>query len=88
MGTLQICTGYEGLEDVPAGAAALHAVRPIYEALPGWSQPLDSIQDYAALPPEARAYIARIETLVGVPVSLVGTGPGRDDVIVRGTPFV
>lgn len=87
MGELRICTSYAGLEDVPAGAAALNAVQPVYETLPGWERSLDGVQDYNALPPEAQAYVARIEELLGVPISLIGTGPGRDDVIVRGAPF-
>jgi len=87
MGELKIAVGYEGLDEVPSGAAALEAVRPVYETLPGWTQPLDGIQDFAALPAAARAYVARIEALVGVPVALIGTGAGRDDVIVRGGVF-
>jgi adenylosuccinate synthase len=87
MGELRICTSYAGLEDVPAGAAALNAVQPVYETLPGWERSLDGVQDYNALPPEAQGYVARIEELLGVPISLIGTGPGRDDVIVRGAPF-
>ncbi len=87
MPTLQICTGYVGLDDVPAGAAALDAVQPIYEEMAGWEASLAGVQDFAALPPEARAYVARIEALVGVPIALVGTGAGRDEVIVRGAPF-
>jgi adenylosuccinate synthase len=87
MPSLRICTAYEGLDDVPAGAAGFEAARPVYEELPGWQQPLEGIQDLDALPPEALAYVARIEALLGVPISLVGTGPGRHDVIVRGPPF-
>jgi adenylosuccinate synthase len=87
MPALRICTGYAGLVDVPAGAAALDAVEPQYEEVPGWEQPLAGVQDFEALPTEARAYVARIEALLGVPVALIGTGPGRDDVIVRGAPF-
>lgn len=87
MSHLRICTGYVGLDDVPAGAAALDSVVPIYEEMPGWDRPLDGIQEYDALPPEAKAYLGRIEALLGVPISLIGTGPGRDDVIVRGAPF-
>ncbi len=87
MAEIKVATAYAGLEDVPAGAAALAAVVPEYEVIEGWSEPLEGIQSFAALPPAARRYVERIEALVGVPVVLIGTGPGRDDVIVRGGVF-
>lgn len=87
MGPIRVCVAYEGVDDVPAGAAALDAVVPVYEDLAGWDEPLDGIQDFSALPANARRYVERIEQLVGVPVALVGTGAGRDDVIVRGGVF-
>ena len=87
MGSLRLCVRYAGIDDVPAGATALNAVIPEYEEVPGWEEPLEGLHDFAALPPQARAYIERIEALVGVPVTLIGTGAGRDDVIVRGGVF-
>lgn len=80
---IRVCTSYAGLDEVPAGGDALAAVVPVYETCAGWEGALDGIQSYAALPPEARAYVEWIESLVGVPIGLIGTGPGRDDVIVR-----
>jgi adenylosuccinate synthase len=87
MSTLRICTGYQGLEEVPAGAAALAAVHPAYEEIAGWNEPLEGVTRMEKLPSAARAYIERVEELVGVPIGLVGTGPGRDDVIVRDALF-
>ncbi len=87
IGPLRVCVGYVGVEDVPAGAAALNAVIPEYEEMPGWEEPLEGLHDFAALPANARRYVERIEALVGVPVTLIGTGAGRDDVIVRGGVF-
>ncbi|MSQ02208.1 MAG: adenylosuccinate synthase [Myxococcales bacterium] len=88
METLRICVGYEGLLDVPTGAVALSVVTPIYEDLPGWSESLTGISTFEGLPENARRYVDRIEALVGVPVVVIGTGAGRDEVIVRGRPFV
>ncbi len=87
MGELRVGVGYEGLDGVPAGAAALEAARPIYEVLPGWDEDLTGVSSWDALPVNARRYVERIEALTGVPVVLVGTGAGRDEVIVRGGVF-
>lgn len=87
METLRICTAYEGLDEVPAGGPALAAAVPVYETLPGWEAQLEGVQRLSELPPQAIAYIDRVEKLVGVPIGLVGTGPGRDDVIVRDALF-
>ncbi len=87
MDTLRVCTAYRGLDEVPPGAAALAAVEPVYEDLPGWTEDLSEIRRYEQLPAAARAYVDRLEALVGVPVALIGTGAGRDDVIVRDALF-
>jgi adenylosuccinate synthase len=92
MPTIRVCVAYEGpggraIDDVPAGAEALAVVRPIYEELPGWEASLAGVNRMDALPAEARAYVDRIQALVGVPIGIVGTGPGRDDVIVRDPLF-
>lgn len=83
---LPLCVGYEldgrPLETVPSRVADLERVRPIYEALPGWRTPVAGARRLADLPPEARAYLERIERHTGVPVRWIGTGAGRDDVIV------
>jgi len=87
MEVVRVCTSYAGLDEVPAGAAALERVEPVYEDLPGWSASLAGVTRFDALPGEAQRYVSRLEALVGVPVALVGTGPGRDDVIVRDALF-
>jgi adenylosuccinate synthase len=60
---------------------------PVYESVPGWSQPTAGITSYRALPAEAKAYVARIEELAGVPIDVVSTGPSRDALIMRRHPF-
>ncbi len=57
--------------------------RPEYLEMDGWQQPTRGLRDFNALPAAARAYISRIEELVGVSISMVATGPGREDVIRR-----
>jgi adenylosuccinate synthase len=55
--------------------------------LPGWQASTSGVTTYADLPSEARAYIAHIEALLGIPVDLISTGAGRDDIVVRRHPF-
>jgi adenylosuccinate synthase len=64
------------------GIAQLAECEPIYEELPGWDEDITEIRTRAELPREARAYVARIEDWVGVPVSFIGVGPARHQAIV------
>ena len=84
---LQVCTSYKSrgtvLTEMPGELAHLAACEPIYETLPGWSQPTRGVREYDALPREARAYIARLEEITGVPAAIVSTGSGRDETIFR-----
>ncbi len=62
-------------------AAALERVRPVYETLPGWDEPVGHLQALADLPDNARRYIARIAELCEVPVQIISVGPERDQLI-------
>lgn len=84
MGPLTVGVAYEGLEDVPAGAAALEGVRPVYETMPGWDKDLSGCTRWEELPAACRAYVERIEALVGAPVTMLGVGAGREALILRG----
>jgi adenylosuccinate synthase len=84
---LQVCTscrcrGVE-LRDMPGDLAQLAACEPVYETLAGWSQPTRGVREYHDLPREARAYIARLEEITGVPAAIVSTGSGREETIFR-----
>jgi len=89
--TLKVCVGYrlrgETLDYLPAGLRDQAACEPIYETLPGWSGNTQGIRRLEDLPAAAVAYVRRIETLIGAPVSLVSTSPQRDDTIVLRDPF-
>ena len=74
-------------EILPVGAEELERCEPVYEELPGWKESTVGIKSYAALPKGARAYLERIESLAGVPIDLISTGPDRDETIVRRHPF-
>jgi len=82
---IPVCVAYEGEEDGLPGS--LEDARPMYEALPGWSEDIRDCRTMEALPETCRAYVARIEDLVGLPVELVSVGPGRRETILRGGLF-
>jgi adenylosuccinate synthase len=83
-----LCVAYrlEGrtLMSPPADACLLERVEPVIEFLPGWHEDLRSLRRYDDLPSTARDYLERIETLVGAPVLVVGVGPERSQVLLRG----
>jgi len=89
--TLKLCTGYtidgQHVDIFPVGAEEAARCVPIYEEMPGWTESTVGAKSLAALPATARAYIKRIEELVGVPVDMVSTGPDREETIVLRHPF-
>ncbi len=89
--TLKLCTGYKlngkVVDIFPVGAEEAAACEPIYEEMPGWKEPTVGAKTMDALPATARAYVKRIEELVGVPVDMVSTGPDREETIVLRHPF-
>jgi len=84
---LKVAVAYERdgerTEYFPAefGVEALARWRPVYEELPGWQEDISAACKRADLPPAARDYVARIESWVGLPVTFIGVGPGRDQTI-------
>ncbi|GAB2862687.1 adenylosuccinate synthase [Pseudoduganella ginsengisoli] len=89
--TIKICTGYtldgRTVDIFPVGAEDAARCQPIYEEMPGWTESTVGAKSLAALPANARAYIKRIEELVGVPVDMVSTGPDREETIVLRHPY-
>lgn len=58
-------------------------VVPAYQTAAGWQQSLDGITDYENMPAEARHYIKLLENALGVPISIVSTGPERQQLVLR-----
>ena len=88
---LNLCVGYQldgqSTDLLPLGADEVSRCEPVYETMPGWSGSTVGIKRYADLPPEARAYLTRIENLSRVPVAMISTGPDREETIVLRHPF-
>lgn len=89
--TIKICTGYryndEILETPPFDLEALSECEPIYEEMPGWKSKTFGIKKYDEIPEKARQYIQRLESLCGIPIMIISTGPDRDETIVRQDVF-
>jgi adenylosuccinate synthase len=85
--SISICVGYTcggaTLTEFPADLTRLAGCEPVYQEMPGWSTPTRGATSYDALPSEARAYIARLEEVTGVPASIVSTGSDRSETILR-----
>ena len=83
---LPVCIGYEidGVvtKDFPV-TAKLKKAKPVYEYLDGWKCEIRGIKEYDKLPENCRKYIEFIEKELGVPVTMVSNGPGRDEIIYR-----
>jgi len=85
---LPVCVRYrtrDGSEtrDFPAHQSDFHAAEPVYELMPGWSEPLDRCATADDLPEAARRYVDFVESELDVEVSLVGTGADRASVLTR-----
>ncbi|WP_020482482.1 adenylosuccinate synthase [Methylomonas sp. MK1] len=86
-----ICTAYkingQITETAPLGADQYAACEAVIEEMPGWTGTTAGVTDFAQLPENAKAYIARLEQLVGVKVTILSTGPDRNETIVLENPF-
>jgi adenylosuccinate synthase len=82
---IPVCIGYRiggaPVDDMPSDAESLGLVEPVYEVLAGWGTPTTGARRLADLPPQARAYLDRLEDLVGTPIAYVSVGSRRDQII-------
>jgi adenylosuccinate synthase len=83
---LCVCTRYRGPEGAefdsfPYHQTMLHHVTGEYIDLPGWSEDITDCREESDLPQAARDYLQFMSDFVGVPIALIGVGPGRDEVI-------
>jgi len=87
-----ICTAYKINGEIttiaPLGADQYDACEAVIEEMPGWTDTTAGITEFDKLPANAKAYIARIESLTKVKVAILSTGPDRDETIVLENPFL
>ena len=84
---VKVCTGYSMngtvMRNYPDRPDMLAHAVPVYETLPGWKSSTEGITAFADLPQSAQQIVKIVERETGIPVSMVGTGPSRDAMVVR-----
>ena len=83
---LRVCVRYRGtegaqFEEFPYHQSVLHHAAAEYDELPGFAEDITGARSEEDLPDAAREYLRYIAGFVGVPVVLIGVGPGREQVI-------
>ncbi len=85
--TIQIAVAYDTpagrTQHVPASVSQLAAARPVYETVPGWGEDTTGCSSWDDLPAAARAFVERLEELIGVHFAVVSVGPDREQTIIR-----
>ena len=83
---IPVCVAYElegkRITNFPA-TPTLQKVKPIYETFPGWKSDIRGETDYGKLPVNCRNYVEAIEKLIDTPITLLSTGPHRDEICRR-----
>jgi adenylosuccinate synthase len=84
---IPVCVAYDvdgkRWEEVPWSQSDFHHATPILENFPGWSEDISGAREFSDLPQNARDYVLALEKMMGQRISVIGVGPGRDEVIVR-----
>ncbi len=88
IGNLKVCVAYRlpdgsTMEHFPPTLEQLAHCTPVYEELPGFEGDLSGCTSFAELPQACKNYIARLEELVGCPITMVGVGPARNQSLER-----
>jgi adenylosuccinate synthase len=83
--TVKVCVAYEldgqRFEHMPYHQSVLHKVTPVYEELPGWQTDMSAVTQLEKMPARAREYVEFLSAQVGVPIRVVGLGPGREQYV-------
>ena len=85
--TIPVCTGYRLRDgsitaDFPPHQSDFHHATGVFEELPGWGADISRVTSYGDLPAAARDYVRWVEERLELPVTLVGVGPRRDQILV------
>jgi len=83
---IPVCVAYDldgdTISHFPA-TPQLQKVRPVYKIFPGWKTDIRGQTDYSKLPGKCRGYVEAIEQMVGTPITLLSTGPHREEICHR-----
>jgi adenylosuccinate synthase len=88
---IKVCVGYElngrSIDILPLDADDIVACKPVYETFAGWTDSTVGLTQWDELPKNARAYLERVQALIGAPIDMVSTGPDRDHTILLRHPY-
>ncbi|MBL8130192.1 MAG: adenylosuccinate synthase [Chloroflexia bacterium] len=88
--SINVCVAYDldgrRIETVPARIEELTRAQPVYETLEGWRTSTVDARTPDDLPRQARAYIAFLQEQIGAPITKVGVGPARNQLVRFGAP--
>lgn len=84
---IPVCVAYEvnGVrhDEMPVSQSDFHHAEPVYETLPGWKKDITGCRHFEELPENAQRFVEYVESRIGARISVVGVGPGREEVIER-----
>ena len=92
LGDVKVCVGYEldgkTIDNYPASLELLAKMKPVYKTMEGWDDDISGVRKFSDLPKAAQEYIRLIEDQTGVPVSMIGVGPGREECVYISDPYI
>ncbi len=83
---IPVCTGYEidgQVTDMFPTTPSLLRAKPVFTTLPGWKCDIRGCKRYEDLPQQARDYVDFLEAHIGCPITLVSSGPKREEMTYR-----
>ena len=86
MEEVKVCPHYLNSDNKEASFSQLsfdHSLRPVYESMKGWMTDTTQIKNYKDFPEAVVSYVHNIETYTGIEVSLISTGPERDQSVFK-----
>ncbi|HSW05764.1 adenylosuccinate synthase [Aquabacterium sp.] len=88
---IKACVGYklngQDVDILPLDADEIEACEPVFEVFPGWTEKTFGLTRWEQLPANARAYLERVQSLIGAPIDMVSTGPDREHTILLRHPY-
>jgi adenylosuccinate synthase len=85
--TVNICTHYtldgKRIDHFPANPKILERCVPHYQEMPGWPEAISNIRDFRKLPSNAQKFVQQIESIIGIPITMISVGAARDQIIYR-----
>ena len=82
---IKVCTGYKYngklISYSSCGYQELFNLTPVYKTLPGWTENIDGVKNFKGLPKNCQEYVRFIEKFLGVKITIVSTGPQREEYI-------